>query len=138
MAETIHLRLICDYPPPTGYERQVAEFGMQDKKQQVYPGLALPDGSLQFDLTVQVKERDGQLDFAGSMVQGSPGQRFIYLSYRLAAAGSPWIKRLKIPLSALTIAHIQQTGPGKIWQTKVDGRQAATIHLQAEDWVPVN
>ena len=138
MAETIHLRLICDHPPPTEYGGQVAEFGWQDKKQQLYPGLILPDGSRQFDLTVQLKERDGQLDFAGGMVHGPPGKRFIYLSYRFAAANSPWIKRIKIPLSALTRERLQQVGPGEIWQTKVDGRQAATIHLQAEDWVPVN
>jgi len=138
MTETLRLRLICHHPPPSALGGQVAEFGLQDKQPQVYPGLALPDGSLQFDLVVKVKDRNGQLDFAGAMVQGGPGKRFVYLSYRLAAAGAPWIKRIKIPLSALTRERLQQIGPGKIWQTKVDGRQAATIHLQAEDWVPVN
>lgn len=137
MADTIRLRLICQHPPPTEMGGQRAEFGLQDKKQKVYSGLVLPDGSLQFDLTVQVKAQGGQSDFAGPWVQGPPDQRFIYLSYRLAAANSPWIKRIKIPLSAIGWATIQSVAGSDVLQVKVDGRAAATVRLMTEDWKAV-
>lgn len=137
MPKTVTLRLICHHPPPAERNRQAAEFGLQDKKQQVHPGLILPDGSLQFDLAVQMKEREGQPDFAGPWVQGPPGQRFIYLSYRLAAAGSPWIYRIKIPLTAIDGAVLQTMAPSDMLQVKVDGRAAATVRLRAEDWQPI-
>lgn len=138
MPDAIPLQIICHHPPPAELNGQAAEFGLQDKKQQVHPGLALPDGSLQFDLTVQIKRRDDQPDFAGSWVQGPPGQRFIYLSYRLAAADSPWIKRIKLPLAALDWTAIRTVAPSGVLQVKVDGRAAATIRLTLEDWQPVN
>src|SRR3954470_1536286 len=56
---------------------------------------------LKFDIPIVVKPgKDGAPDFAGPFVQGKAGERFFYINIGTYAgqAGSPWGRRLKVPL----------------------------------------
>ena len=46
MPTRIRLQITCAAAPPTTYNGQPTEFGLQDKQQTLYPGTLLPDGAL--------------------------------------------------------------------------------------------
>ncbi len=75
-------------------------------------------GNLTFEFTAQLKPGP---DFGGPFVQGPKGARFVYLDLGTAAGqhGSPWSRRLKIPLTGLTGALAQ---PGGTLVTTVPGQ----------------
>ena len=61
--------------------------------------------NLRFDLTVGVKAgRDSTPDFAGPLVQGARGDRFLYIDIGTYAGleNTEWSRRLKIPLSVVS------------------------------------
>ncbi len=61
--------------------------------------------------------RDGQPDFIGLYVQGAARERFVYIGIGKFAGsrGSPWERRLKVPLRGITqamtsiVTHIDAT-----------------------------
>jgi hypothetical protein len=57
MADARHVQLIvvCESPPPSAHDGQAAEFGLQDKRRALHPGIAQPDGALIFSCEVSVK-----------------------------------------------------------------------------------
>ena len=60
---------------------------------------------LQFEFTVTVKQdKGGAPDFAGPVVQGARGDRYVYIDIGTYAGqvNTPWSRRLKIPLSCIT------------------------------------
>jgi len=64
-------------------------------------------------------------DFFGEYVQGPRGNRFIYIDIGTYAgqADTPWSRRLKIPLSNITMEMIQNlvADPSLILETRVPG-----------------
>jgi hypothetical protein len=61
-------------------------------------------GSLEFAATLRVvTDKDGALDFRGSVVQGPKRGRFVYLTsgVRAGQAGSRWDRRAKVTLEPL-------------------------------------
>ena len=81
---------------------------------------------LQFNFSITVKNADpASPDFSGPFVQGPPGERFIYIDIGTAAGqfGTPWSRRLKIPLKDIQIekADSLSVASGLIMVTSVPG-----------------
>ena len=92
--------VLTSVPEPPGDEE--ADLGLQDKSGAVHAGRPLPKGGLRFTCQVEVLTRNGDLDFRGPLVHGTPGQRFIYLSWkRRQEAAAPWVQRVKVPLNGV-------------------------------------
>jgi len=74
-------------------------FGLQDTRQQIFPGVPQTDGKLAFDFTVIVKPdpTDGRPVFTGPFASGPKDDRFVYLSWRSLARGD-YINRVKARL----------------------------------------
>ncbi|GAO44726.1 DUF5990 family protein [Flavihumibacter petaseus] len=83
-------------------------------------------GDLSFTFTVTVKGdpiKDTLPDFSGSYVQGTRGGRFVYIDIGTYAgqSGSPWARRLKIPLTGITWNDIDALSGNAMLQAKVPG-----------------
>jgi len=68
---------------------------------------------LVFEFTAEAKTTEnGEPDFFGPFVQGKKGERFVYLDIGTCAgeAGSPWSRRLKIPLRGITRQIFEKAG----------------------------
>ena len=110
--------------PPSG-----VDFSIQAGSGHQYDTLQKQRSTLQdlsFDCTVTVKTGvDNQPDFAGSIVQGPPGSRFIYINIGKSAGqfDSVWSRRLKVPLKGITAEMVEQitSDPALILETKVPG-----------------
>jgi hypothetical protein len=84
---------------------------------------AVPGDSVEARFTAHLHARqraDGTVDFAGPLVQGKSGERFLYLVWTCAADRKTPLRRIKVPLHQLTwedlqngqiVAHLQMTGP---------------------------
>jgi hypothetical protein len=84
-------------------------------------------------MTVRPRQEYAPPDFAGTFVQGPKGDRFLYLSWQ--RGDGTYIKRLKIPLTAITWAQIgmaEQQG-AKLAAT-VSGKGAARTHPLGDGW----
>lgn len=109
MEQEITFRIILKTPPPG------IDFALQKGKGSAFETIQKQrsaKGDLSFDAVVKVKTgKDGQPDFAGPLVQGPAGERFIYIGIGTFAgqADSAWQRRLKIPLRGITTGMLQQT-----------------------------
>ena len=74
------------------------------------------DLHFEFSVMVMAANRKAAPDFRGPVVQGPPGQRFVYIDIGTYAGqvDTPWSRRLKIPLIGVT--------PVMIDRASVDGR----------------
>src|SRR4051794_26766414 len=92
--QTIRLRLISEAAPPSERDGRATEFGLQDKEQALQPGREQPDGSLHFELEVQVKlnATTGLPRFLGPYVHGTPAVPFLYLSWKYEGVPPQWIR----------------------------------------------
>jgi Family of unknown function (DUF5990) len=85
-------------------------------------GRIQPDGSVQFELEVQVQRigPTGTLRFRGLCVQGTPAEPFVYLAWNYADEPAV-IRRQKIPLYTIPGKMIEQAARDRrcILQTKV-------------------
>jgi hypothetical protein len=137
-AETIPLdiRIFCMHPPAAMNSGKPAEFGLQDKTGALTAGRPLPDGTLAFHVAVSITDDDPP-KFSGKHAHGTPGERFIYLSYRYVGVTNEWIKRIKIPLKTITAAQIQslKSDATTTLAARVDGRLSATVPVV---WSVVN
>jgi hypothetical protein len=103
--QTIQLQIICHNPPPSVCNGVSADqFGLQDKKGALDLGSRQADDTRLFTCSVEAKLSDDEIDFSGAVVQGTKGSRFLYLSWAYDTGG--WIKRIKIPLAAITLQQI--------------------------------
>jgi hypothetical protein len=119
---TVHLRLISEAAPPKQHENRPTEFGLEDKKLQLHPGLERPDGSVQFDLEVQVQSigPTGTLRFYGPHVQAKPGEQKLHLHWKYTDEPQN-IRGQGIPLYTITwklIEPVTRRNPGML-QAKV-------------------
>jgi hypothetical protein len=67
-------------------------------------------GDLVFEFTIDVKDTDkSNWALVGPFAQGTPQDRFVYLNIGANAGqiGSPWSRRLKIPIFGITKATIE-------------------------------
>jgi hypothetical protein len=129
-AETIPLdiRIFCMHPPERIHDGNPTEFGLQDKTGALTAGRPLPDGTLAFDVAIHVSDDDPP-KFSGKHAHGTPGERFIYLSYRYVGVTSEWIKRIKVPLKSITAEQVRaiRNNPLTTLATHLDGQLSATV-----------
>lgn len=99
--ESVCLRLVYDGNGPLNWSRKPGTFGMQDKEGLLHIGVRRPNGTVLFDLTLQVKlgKSDAPILF-GSFAHGPPSGRFLYLAW--CEAQGTLVQRLKLPLSGIT------------------------------------
>jgi hypothetical protein len=132
MKHELKLRLIC-VDPPALPEDGTVEFGLQDKKQALHAGAALPNGALRFDFVASVQTGDA-VKFSGPYVHGTADAPFVYLGLRPTQAGAAWIKRIKVTLKAITLAQVQEAiEAGQPLRATVSGQGAASVQL-IEGW----
>ncbi|MFB9844401.1 DUF5990 family protein [Mucilaginibacter ginsenosidivorans] len=123
MNDDLHLRIILISPPAD------VDFGLQSGSGNKYKTVQKQvsgNGDLLFVLSVKIKnDKDGNIDFAGPFVQGSKGERFIYIDIGTYAGNpeSEWGRRLKIPLRDIPVSVIEKLQPDNklILETRVPG-----------------
>jgi hypothetical protein len=122
--QTILLQIICHNPPPSVCNGVAADqFGLQDKKGALDLGTRQADDTRVFTCSVEAKLSDEGVDFGGAVVQGTKGNRFLYLSWAYDTGG--WIKRIKVPLASITL---QQIRAGHVLQAVIEnGRTSGTV-----------
>ena len=130
----IRLQMTCTAAPPTTYNGQPTEFGLQDKQQTLYPGTLLPDGALLFACEVAVRPHatTSAPDFGGAFVHGPAGARFLYLGWR--PPGGAWIKRVKIPLAPISWEQLAAGQTGALVAC-VSAARSGTVALLGAGWV---
>ncbi|MFZ6647826.1 DUF5990 family protein [Undibacterium sp. TJN25] len=98
--DSIRLRLIYDGNGPLKWSRKPGTFGMQDKSGHLDLGIPAPDGTVLFDLTLQVKPgKSSEPVFSGSFAHGPPGGRFLYLAW--CESQGTLTQRIKLPLGGI-------------------------------------
>ena len=123
MEHELTLRVVLE-KPPTG-----VDFGVQKGRGANYETIQKQrskGNNLSFEFTVRVKEggKDSAPNFLGSLVQGPPAQRFIYLDIGTYAGqtGTGWSRRLKIPLTGVTWDTIHKAlTSGSLLETRIPG-----------------
>jgi len=113
------LRIVLERPPGG------VDFGLQKGRGSAYETVQTQrsegsDLSFEFSVPVKAARKDANPDLGGPFVQGSPGQRFVYIDIGTYArqADSCWSRRLKIPLTGITADMITAAG---ILETRVPG-----------------
>jgi len=141
-AQQAELRLrITVVDPPAG-----VAFAMQRGRSELAPAVETRADALVFEFPVSVA--DASCDpprLVGPFTQGPPAGRFVYINVGTAAGqrGSPWSRRIKVPLYSLTPALLAAAiaKPGTVLETRIkgtgrDGSPAcATVPLLAP-WAP--
>jgi hypothetical protein len=120
----IRLRIVLEAPPPG------VDFGVQQGRGSSYETIEKQrskGGNLVFEFSVAVKDAgmDGFADFSGPIVQGPRGGRFVYIDIGTCAgqAGTPWTRRLKIPLTGISASLIKKASAARdgVLETHVPG-----------------
>jgi uncharacterized protein DUF5990 len=103
MEHELTLRIVLEKPPGD------VDFGLQKGRGGNYETIQkqrFKGKDLSFEFTVRVKggSKDPAPNFLGSLVQGPPGERFIYIDIGTYAGQTEtgWSRRLKIPLRDIT------------------------------------
>jgi hypothetical protein len=122
MERELTLRIVLERPPIA------ADFGLQKDRGSAYERVQTQrsDGrDLEFEFSVGVKGSKAMPTLAGPFVQGPAGQRFIYVDIGTYAgqADSCWSRRLKIPLTGITMEMITERG---ILEARVPGTAKGT------------
>jgi len=123
MKEEITLRITLESPPPG------VDYGIQKGSGSVYETLQKQrsvNENLRFEFTIHLKtDKEGSPDFAGPVVQGPAGGRFVYVDIGTYAGQRDTFSagRLKVPLRGITQVMIEQllADPGNILTTTVPG-----------------
>ncbi len=133
-AQPVRLRIRC--LNPLNPRQHHARFGLQEKRPGdwiLHEGTTAADGTLVFECDCEVKKVSDETapDFAGRFIQGSRGERFLYLSWKPNgwSAGAPepnqiaWVRRIKIHLSGITWAKVREAAKrGGFLETTIAGR----------------
>ena len=124
MERELILRIVLEKPPAG------VDFGLQKGRGSNYETIQKQrseGNDLSFEFTVGVKfgPKDAQPGFLGSLVQGLPADRFIYIDIGTYAgqAESCCSRRLKIPLSGITRDMIDRLPDhsGAVLEARVPG-----------------
>lgn len=129
--------------PPSG-----VTFAVQRGKFELLPPRREAD-SLVFEFTVRVgRQPDGSPNFLGPYTQGPPSVRFVYVNSGTSAGQqkTPWTRRAKVPLMAITWEQIELARRGQGTGLEVQfpgigrdgGPTCASVKLPAGAWRVVN
>ena len=120
----VAIRIILAAPP------KGADFGVQEGKGNDFKTVQVQRSEasdLQFECRIAVKgnRADGPPNFLGSIVQGPPNGRFIYIDIGKSAGqiDSCWQRRIKIPLQGITWEMIDSVAetPKRLLQATIPG-----------------
>ena len=104
---SIGIRLIYDGAGPVTWSRDPGAFGLQDKAGVLHVGDRRPDGTVVFNLTLQVKLDGSDAPvFGGPFTHGPPSGRFLYLGWRGERGG--FAQRLKLSLGTITTNDVRE------------------------------
>ena len=123
MERELRLRIVLQEPPAG------VDFGLQKGKGSNYETVLKQRSTtkdLHFEFTVGLKTsaKSPVPDFSEPLVQGPPGQRFVYLDIGTYAGQKDtcWSRRLKVPLSGITWDMIRRLdGSRSILEARVPG-----------------
>ncbi len=120
----VPLRIVLVDPPPG------VDFGIQEGKGNDYKAIAVQRSktgklSLECRITVKGKRADGSPNFSGSIAQGPPTGRFLYVDIGKSAGqfDSCWQRRIKIPLEGISWGMIDSVleTPKRLLQATIPG-----------------
>lgn len=104
---SVCIRLIYDGIGPLNWGRKPGTFGMQDRDGLLHMGHPGPNGTVIFDLTLQVKlGKSNEPVLHGSFAHGPPGGRFLYLAW--CETQGTLAQRLKLSLSGISCNDISK------------------------------
>lgn len=136
---TVRLRIICETLPPDEVCGESTEFGLQDRAGRLHPGHPYADGAVvyAFDVTARRRGAAGELRWGGDYVHGTASAPFVYLSWkRRDATDSPWIRRLKIPLSSLSVGEVERAVRLRgIFEVRVPGPEEVRAATYDGGWM---
>lgn len=117
MEHELTLRIVLERPPIG------VDFGLQRGRGSAYETVQTQRSEgrdLEFEFSIGVKGSEAMPTLAGPYVQGPAGQRFIYVDIGTYAgqADACWSRRLKIPLTGITLDLITAGG---ILEARVSG-----------------
>ena len=123
MERELILRIVVERPPVG------IDFGLQKGRGSDYETIQkqrskVKDLHFEFSLRVKATSKGATPTFLGSLVQGPPGDRFVYLDIGTSAGqmGTCWNRRLKIPLSGISWNTINRSVDKRvILETRVPG-----------------
>ena len=99
--ESVRLQVHYHGTGPVKWSGGPGHFGVQDKTENLLLGEVGEDGSVKFDLSIEVKPEDTASPvFIGPFAHGPPGGRFLYLSWRNSEGN--YAQRFKLPLGSIT------------------------------------
>ena len=124
MEHELPLRIVLEKPPPD------VDFGLQKGRGSNYETIQkqrFKGKDLSFEFTVRVKfgVKNSAPNFLGPLVQGPPGERFIYIDIGTYAGQTEthWSRRLKVPLRGITSETIDRVlaDADSLLETRVPG-----------------
>lgn len=123
MSKEINLTIILQQP------LDGLQYGLQQGKGTEYTIVQAQAGkglNLTFAFTIQLKQTKGSISLAGPFVQGTPGNRFVYINigsyagqHEAACSG-----RLKVPLPETDFQNALSGSSEEYWFCTVPGRTA--------------
>jgi hypothetical protein len=135
------LRIVVDQPIPG--VALALQRGSGTKFSLVGPAQASADALLfDLDITLDGSTAAGGPRLLGLFVQGPPTARFVYINVGASAGqiGSPWQRRVKVPLGGITLESIEALAPGERLTAHIaskgrDGTPAcATVPILPPGW----
>lgn len=119
----LHFRILLNSPTPG------VDFGLQQGQGNTYETIQKQRSAttdLAFTFSVEVKKnKEGQPDFRGPLVQGPVQERFVYIGIGTYAGqqGTEWSRRLKVPFRNLTWDSINKAlaDPQLIFEIHIPG-----------------
>ena len=134
----VTLRIVLVDPPPG------VQFAVQRGRDELVDRQIAGAAELRFDVAVQVRGGEGDLDFRGPFVQGKRGDRFVYVNSSTLAgqAGTAWTRRAKVKLGSLTLEMVDRAlrEPAGVLEARIAGRAkdggpaCATVPLLDGGW----
>lgn len=122
MAVAVTFRVVLQRPPAD------VDYGVQLGRGAQYTTAQKQRSSgsdLRFEFSVGIKgNKPAAPEFGGPVVQGPPGQRFVYIDIGTYAGqtGTPWSRRLKVPLTGVTWDAIERaSAPRMVLEARVPG-----------------
>jgi len=121
MSKEITLRIILEKPV------NGVDYGVQKGKGAGYETVQkqkATSSNLIFEISIATKvDGKGNYTFSGPFIQGTPGERFIYIDIGTYAGqkDTPWSRRLKIPLTGISNTIIDSSSAQKVIVIKVPG-----------------
>jgi hypothetical protein len=123
--DMVRFRLLRDDPEPPRPDGTACRLGLQDARGGIHDAKLRPDGKLQFDFELAVKEgpEANRPVFTGAFASGPRDDRFVYLSWQ-RLDGSGYVNRIKARLADLDWPRVREAlAAGKRLEADLSGRK---------------